>query len=346
MLSEIWNPGVYHGGSPDRQFFEGWYFKLISADKKQRLAIIPGVFLHPDPALRHAFIQCLNGVTHQVVYHRFPIDDFMGSNSNFEVRIDKNLFSAQQIELDLERDSQSLKGTVNFSELNPWPITPLSPGVMGPYRFAPLMQTYHGILSLDHSLDGTLVVDGRQTEFSGGRGYIEKDWGRTFPRAYIWMQSNHFSDLGISVTASVATIPWLGGWFRGFLVGFYLKGRLFRFTTYLGSEITRLAVSDQLVVWEITGTKRSDPAAEYPGYGLRIQARRKEGGLLSSPELDGMTPRILESLTADIEVTLTKLDRGGNPAGTLYHGTGACGGLEVAGSIHEIVDQDQEGGDV
>ena len=66
--------------------------------------------------------------------------------------------------------------------------------------------------------------------------------------------------------------------------------------------------------------------------------------MLASPELDGMTPRILESLTADIEVTLRKLDRSGNPLGTIYQGRGLCSGLEVAGSIHEIVDQ-ETGGD-
>jgi hypothetical protein len=246
------------------------------------------------------------------------------------------------LELNIDNESQNIKGRVDFDELKPWPIKPFSPGVMGPFRFVPLMQTYHGILSLDHGLDGRLVIDGTMAEFSGGRGYIEKDWGRTFPRAYIWMQSNHFSENEVSVTASVATIPWLGDWFRGFLVGLYHDGTLYRFTTYLGSEITRLLVNDQQVAWDLKGSKRTDPEGEFPGYGLSIVATRGSGGLLASPELDGMTPRILESLTADIEVTLRKLDPAGNPLDTIYHGRGQCGGLEVAGSIHEIVDQEQE----
>ncbi|WP_243392439.1 MULTISPECIES: tocopherol cyclase family protein [unclassified Mesotoga] len=29
-------------------------------------------------------------------------------------------------------------------------------------------------------------------DLTGGKGYIEKDWGRSLPDAWIWMQSNNF----------------------------------------------------------------------------------------------------------------------------------------------------------
>ncbi|MCK7537696.1 MAG: tocopherol cyclase family protein [Marinilabiliales bacterium] len=38
----------------------------------------------------------------------------------------------------------------------------------------------------------------KMADFSGGRGYIEKDWGHSFPSAYVWMQSNHFQLARIS----------------------------------------------------------------------------------------------------------------------------------------------------
>jgi hypothetical protein len=217
-------------------------------------------------------------------------------------------------------------------------VTALSPGVMGPYRFAPLMQTYHGILSLDHTVQGNLEVNGEKVDFSAGRGYIEKDWGRTFPRAYIWMQSNHFPQNGVSLTASVATIPWLTSWFRGFLIGLLINDRLYRFTTYLGSEIEALNVNDDEVYWVIHGKTSTDPEGEFSRYQLIIQAERGSTGLLSSPELDGMTPRIFESLTATIRITLQGLDRNGNTSKVIFEDTGTCGGLEVAGKIEEIAD--------
>jgi hypothetical protein len=336
---KIWNPGVFHGKSQDRQFFEGWYYKLVSKDRVNRWAVIPGVFHHPDPELRHAFVQVLNGITSQVTYHRFPVDAIQASGKSWQIRIGENEFSGKGIKLDLEDGNQQIKGEIQVGELRPWPVRLFSPGVMGPYRFAPFMQTYHGVLSLDHSLEGSLMIQDKLVDFTDGRGYIEKDWGSTFPRAYIWMQSNHFPQSGISLTASVATIPWLTGWFRGFLVGFLHEGRLYRFTTYLGSEIQTLKVNDDVVVWKLIGKSLSDPAREFSAYELTILAERGQGGLLSSPELDGMTPRILESLSASLEVKLVGLDNKTDSRETVYQGEGTCGGLEVAGTITEIIDQ-------
>ena len=47
-----------------------------------------------------------------------------------------------------------------------------------------------------------IIVNDNNKPF-GGRGYIEKDWGQAFPRAWIWTQSNHFgADApGTSLTA-------------------------------------------------------------------------------------------------------------------------------------------------
>jgi hypothetical protein len=340
MLNQIWKPAVYHGKGKQGVFFEGWYFKLISPDQDSRWAVIPGIFKHPDPDQAHAFIQVLNGMTGQVTYHRFPPDAFHASSRKFEIQIAENHFDGKGLTLDLKGEDQILRGRIRFSELQPWPVRWNSPGVMGPYRFAPFMQTYHGVLSLDHELGGTLDINRERVNFSGGRGYIEKDWGKTFPRAYIWSQSNHFGEEGISLTASVATIPWLGSWFRGFLVGFRHRGRLYRFTTYLGSRIDRLKVSDQNVIWDLTGTWRTLGKGGFPAYRLSLEIARGEGGLLSSPELEGMTPRILESLTAEVRISLEGLDGGGRTLETLYQGAGTCAALEVAGTVGEIADQD------
>ncbi|QII81181.1 hypothetical protein G7057_00970 [Jeotgalibaca arthritidis] len=43
---------------------------------------------------------------------------------------------------------------------------------------------------------------------STGKGYIEKDWGRSFPKNYIWIQSNHFNDNQRSLFFSYAHIPY------------------------------------------------------------------------------------------------------------------------------------------
>jgi hypothetical protein len=44
-LRSTLNPGVYHGLNKKPPFFEGWYYKLVSADERDKVAIIPGVIL-------------------------------------------------------------------------------------------------------------------------------------------------------------------------------------------------------------------------------------------------------------------------------------------------------------
>lgn len=100
------------------------------------------------------------------------------------------------------------------------PATVTSPGIMGWYAWMPVMECYHGVVSFSQDLSGSLSLDGGRLTFDGGRGYLEKDWGRAFPTGYIWMQSNHFTRPGACLVASVAVIPWRRTQFRGFIVGF------------------------------------------------------------------------------------------------------------------------------
>ena len=68
-------PGMYHGFNKKPPFFEGWYYKLVSADESYKVAIIPGVILGQDA---HAFVQVLDGVDGTTAYHTFPFQRFPG----------------------------------------------------------------------------------------------------------------------------------------------------------------------------------------------------------------------------------------------------------------------------
>ena len=62
-------PAVYHGLNKKPPFFEGWYYKLVSADESNKIAIIPGVILGKDA---HAFLQVFDGVDGTTAYLKFP----------------------------------------------------------------------------------------------------------------------------------------------------------------------------------------------------------------------------------------------------------------------------------
>jgi tocopherol cyclase len=322
-LRNVLNPAMYHGHEVKPPFFEGWYYKLVSADGAQRRAIIPGVFLGENG---HAFIQVLNGVTGQSAYHRFALQDFWADRQRFLIRIGPNEFSLQHIQLQVEDELGKVKGEVSFEGIKPWPVSLISPGIMGWYAWVPRMECYHGVLSLDHSLQGQLAFDqaGQLTnvDFGAGRGYIEKDWGQSFPQAWVWFQSNHFEQVGSSLTASVAVIPWLGSAFRGFIIGLWHDGRLYRFATYNGARIERLEIADDHVDWVVS---RADMR-------LEMRASRVEGGLVLGPTRQEMGKRINETLKATVEVHLA--DKNGK---TIFQGKGCYAGLEVHGDLEKLL---------
>ena len=241
---------MYQGWGNTRRYFEGWYFKVVNASETRAFAFIPGIAME-ESGESHAFVQLLDGKKKIAKYFTYDAASFIPSDRKFELSIENNYFSAGGIRLDLP----GVKGSLDFSGVVPWPNRWYSPGIMGPYTFVPFMECNHGIVSMDHSLTGSLTVNGEVIDFTGGRGFIEKDWGHSFPSAYIWMQSNHFSRPGISFKASVARIPWVTGNFTGFIAGLWLEGRLYRFTEYNRTRLSRLAVTGSTVELEF----RTDP---------------------------------------------------------------------------------------
>jgi tocopherol cyclase len=316
----IFHPEAFHGHGRSKRYFEGWYVKVVSADQKTRWAVIPGVFLGLDGGVNEAFIQLLDGSTGRSWYHKFDTSEFSASADEFDVALGKNHFSSKGVTLDLPE----LRGSLSFeSELDPWPVKPLSPGIMGWFGAVPFMECFHGIVSFGHDLAGDLTVEGKKVSFAGGRGYIEKDWGRAFPSGYVWLHSNHIdSDPEASLIGSVAIIPWIGRPFRGYIVGLKHSGKLHRWTTYNGAKEIELTITDTHVQWQLSSKDGN----------LTLSADRVRGGLLHAPIRTEMHQRVDETLDAVIHIKHT--DRDGH---VLLEGKGLVGAMEVHGDLQRLL---------
>jgi hypothetical protein len=318
------DPSRYHGYGQQPPFFEGWYYKLVDAEQQHRLAIIPGIFHSSDPAKAHAFIQLLDGATGNANYFRYPRTLFWAARDRFDVRIGPNRFSDRFLTLNIDDVRHTIRGTVHFTQPTPWPVTLGAPGIMGWYAWVPFMETYHGVVSLDHGLRGQLTVDKDVVTFDGGRGYAEKDWGRSFPAGYVWMQTNHFTHPGTSLTASVAIIPWLRNAFAGFIIGLWHEGHLYRFATYTGARTEKLTISDERVTWIVRDKYRR----------LHIKAERKQGGLLYAPTREAMHDRVGETMLASISVALNEWQ---SREQQIFRDTGRHAALEVHGDVIRLL---------
>ena len=187
------------------------------------------------------------------------------------------------------------------------------------------MQCYHGLVSIDHHLSGSLVHNNQVIDFTGGRGYIEKDWGSSFPKAWVWTQCNNYDGHDrLSVMASVAHIPWLGSHFIGFLAIIYVKGKIKIFTTYTQAKVFLDLQQDWVEL------SFSDKESH-----LTIKARQQEGTDLIAPQKGAMTGKVNESIQASHELRYRSKYE-------LIEARGSMAGLEVGGNSRILLTQKQK----
>jgi hypothetical protein len=320
-IRKIWMPAMYQGKRRARGYFEGWYYKFADRSELNIGALIPGVSFDWSGENPHCFIQFLDDSGTLSHYYRYDISQFSYSRGEPEIRVGKSVFSPTGIEVSIDDPSTSIHGALSFKGITPWPVSLLSPGAMGWYAFVPRMECYHGVLSFDHTIEGLLELNGKAVDFTGGRGYTEKDWGRSFPSYHVWIQTNHFEKPGTSLMVSIANIPWLGRYFDGFLIGLLHDGRIYRFTTYTGARITAFQHDRGRLALRVQSKR----------HRLEVEVSRKTGAELLTPVVGAMQGRLSENLSAETRVSLSALLA--NRPSLVFEGTGRHTGLEIEGKI-------------
>lgn len=292
-----------------KNYFEGWYFKQVSADERLILSVIPSMMRteYEEKALLQIIIAENSGEWKiQTKQLEFPMHSFQYTDNPFSVKIGDNIFSEEGIYLNITNESKldasdlEIQCNITFGTFTKLPTTTISPTIMGPFSYLPFMECIHGIGSLHHTLKGYLKFNGRHISFDGGIGYLEKDWGQSFPKSYVWLQSNHFKRRPSSLFFSWADIPLGPLSFNGFICHLWIDGEHYRFATYNGSSCTIHDMSEDKI--ELSLKKRN--------YILHIKAKIDIKVALSAPKHGQMDHQIKEGLTGTINFRLVNQDTG------------------------------------
>jgi hypothetical protein len=314
----VFRPWAFQGSFKRRNYFEGWYFKHVSADRKHVWSFIPGVSLNSKNS--HAFIQALNGRTGASYIFEYGVNAFSASSRELDIQLGTSGFNASGIKLDLQNREISIQGSMDYTDMETYPSSLRNPGIMGWYSFVPFMECKHGIVSMHHSLKGGIQMGQTYLDFDGGTGYIEKDWGSSFPESWVWLHCNTFNSSRSSFTFSVAKIPWLGSYFIGFISYLRYDGGFINFSTWSRARIEKLTYRDNLLQVQISNAK----------YVIDINAINNQTGQLKAPELGSMTRMIKETVDATIELKLK--DHKDN---ILFQDRGTRAGMEIIEKILE-----------
>jgi len=285
-------PARFQGAGKTRSYFEGYYLKIVDAAQGLAIAFIPGVSYAADGSA-HAFLQVLDGVGRSAEYHRFSIRDFAFAKTEFELQVGSNVFSSLGCEVNVD----GVHAQLAFRQNHPWPHRWYGRGAMGPFAYVPAMQCRHGVVSMHHLVSGSITKQGQNYSLSPQAvGYIEKDWGKSFPRHWVWLQTNHFRGESSPSCLLVSTgrVPIAGTSFTGFITALLWRGQTFVFATYNGARM-KLELRPEGV--ELSFRRRS--------VRLNISVAHSPGVDLAAPQQrEGMIGRVNESLTATAKISL------------------------------------------
>jgi hypothetical protein len=291
----VTNPDAFHWPAKQYPFFEGYYYKLYSTRQDRTLAFIPGVFDNGIQADRHAFLQVLDSKGNRYRYLRSLVSELVPSGTGFDLRLGTSRFTLNSCSLDVRHAEAEITGTVGLTGIIPWPKRALWRGTMGPFGYLPFLEDYHQVCALHARLSGVITLDGEAIDFTDGYGYIEKDWGRSFPRSWIWLQSVFTDAPQSSVFLSLAEVPLGKLVFKGFLACILFQGTPRVFATYTGASCS--ASRDG-------GLVRIELASLRHRVVLTIDRSRASYIKCLAPTSGQMQPRDDESLDASISVEL------------------------------------------
>ncbi len=314
-LSKLFNPEIFQGESKTKNYFEGWYYKIVDKDETNSFAFIPGV-AYDKEGNSHSFIQIIDSLEYKTEYFKFPMSDFTYSKKILDVSIGRNRFTKEGIEIHLGDREYPVEGSLKFYDIESFPKKITSPGIMGPFSFVPFMECYHGVVNIHQKIEGKLTINNREVDFTDGYGYIEKDWGRSFPKWWVWMQCNHFKEKDVSLMFSIAKIPWLKNHFTGFLSFLKIGDQIYLFATYTGAKVKHLEYKDGNI----------DIFVEDKKLSLSISGEYKKSGILKAPKNGLMERKISESISSNVKVVLK--DKSGK---IVFEDFGKNAGLEVVG---------------
>lgn len=277
---------IYFNGIKGKNYFEGWFFRICA--EGFNCALIPSVSVCDGERKAYIQINC-NRSSKKL---EFDFEDFCATNR--EVWIGDNHFSDEGITF----SSDFLSLDVKFGAFEG-----VEKDIMGCFKFGTPCK--HKLISMKHAVKGTARFGNKKIMLKNAVGYIEKDWGKSFPKAYCWLQCNQFEEGEAAFFLSVADIrlPVLG-----LICVLLAEGKEYRFATYNFSRIEKLQKGEIVL-------RKSDMRLQINFSGENAQA-------LSAPEKGKMKNMIKEDLDGTIDLKLCENEK------VLYTFHGKNAGME------------------
>ncbi len=315
-LPENPEDGYHFDGMAD-PFYEGWYYKVsLPADDESYFFIYTVV--NPAPQTTYppeAFLYCGRASTLETVFHSYPVDAFSAARRHRDARVGDiaratALRFAGEVDDDLHRCAWDIDLTGGVA----WPET------MGWLTGSAGLETYWTVGSITASASGWVEFDGKRVRFEDQKGYCDHNWGIAFPRSWIWMQANSFSDPGVALAAAGGTVDMGGSEIEAFMIGLLIDSNI---VTFRSQDLDSVTSEAEKGSWHLVGERETER--------ITITAHCDPAGMfhLLAPTREGTQARAWESLFGTVDVLLDRRESAGDDWKVVFQETSGYAGVEI-----------------
>lgn len=195
------NPTILRGNFNRNKYFEGWFQKIFSAKHQASFVVIYG-YATRNSNDTFGFIQMHIPDEKPLLLH-FPKEEVFCDPGQHLVRMGNNILTTERIsvntdevEVDLSLDKneplRSFKNSMGYSYV------------------IPNLPCYHSVLNKSHIVSGEINSKSSRFSLDNEIGYLEKNWGTSFPENYVWLHAVDPENMEVDLLFSQAEINWMG----------------------------------------------------------------------------------------------------------------------------------------
>jgi len=280
-------PTTLRGNLERNKYFEGWFQKIYSKEYNASFVIIYG-YATRNTEDRLGFIQILiPKKAPKIIY--FNRNEISCDSEQHIVRMGENLLTTEIIQINTKDLTIQLKLMNNQ-------VKRTFKNSMGYSYFLPNLPCYHSVLNTGHQVTGEIQQKDIRYVLNNDRGYLEKNWGTSFPESYIWLHAVDPHDSKVSMLFSLAEIKWIGKKFIKHVGHFHYDNKQIDLRSLMNFVFSNPKSSkDKYEIRMISKTIQLDILIVF---GDKVLLKGPQEGVLSSD--------IIHYIDADIHIRLSE----------------------------------------
>jgi tocopherol cyclase len=334
--------GYHYNSSINTRFFEGWYYRISIPELQQSFAFMYAIddpqgntpvsggsvqILGIDDA--HLWRTLPNSSDFYAAYDRFYLEHWGKQNRDLEGYSASDRHNRGKIYDPLSQTfctwDYQIKSIHTWGRAQP---------TMGIWSYFSVFEPGWQILATHALASGSITWQNQTYSFQNAPAYSEKNWGRSFPSKWFWIQANSFNAESfidppeLAITAAGGIRQYLGQSSQVAMISLFYQGQFYRFmpdSSTIDCQIQPWGSWQICAVnpdFEITLSGYTDQSGEYimvpTAKGLSFDCRDTGQGNLSLDLKERNGKQIIKA-----ESTLAALEIGGKDWQTEWNFTSA-----------------------